>query len=93
MKKRTFLVLLGGFLVVTFLSMVGMDGFAKEIRLGPVRFRPSIRIQEEYEDNIFLEATDKESDFITTVAPRISFDLPFADYRASRASGMEFSVE
>jgi len=85
MKKKTFLVFLGGFLVVTFLSMVGMDSFAKEIRLGPVRFKPSIRIQEKYEDNIFLEATDKESDFITNVAPRISFDLPFADYRASLA--------
>lgn len=85
MKKKTFLVLLVGLLVATFLSMVGMDSFAKEIKLGPVRFKPSIRIQEKYEENIFLEATNKKSDFITTVAPKVSFELPFGDYQASLA--------
>lgn len=85
MKKRTFLVLLVGLLVVIFLSVSETIVCAKEIRLGPVRFKPSIRIQEQYEENIFLEATDKKSDFITTVAPKMSFELPFGDYRASLA--------
>lgn len=85
MKKRTFLVFLVGLLVVIFLSVSEMIVCAKEIRLGPVRFEPSVRIQEQYEDNIFLEATDKKSDFITTIAPKMSFQLPFGDYQASLA--------
>ncbi len=85
MKKKTFLVLLVGLLVVIFLFLAEMDAYAKEIRLGPVRFKPSIRIQEKYEENIFLEATNKKSDFITTVAPKVSFELPFGDYQASLA--------
>jgi len=84
MKKRTFIIL-GVFLVATFLFLAEMDVWAKEIRLGPVRVKPSIRIEEKYEDNIFLEATNKDSDFITTVTPGISLDLPFGDYRASLA--------
>jgi len=85
MKNKISVVLLGGLLVAIFLSMAQTDACAKEIRLGPVRFKPSIRIEEKYEDNIFLETTDKKSDFITTIAPTINFDLPFGDYRASLA--------
>jgi len=85
MKKAAFVVPLQGMMVAILLSLGGMTLLAKEIRLGPFRVQPSIGIREQYEDNIFLEATDKDSDFITTVTSRIGFDLPFGDYRANLA--------
>jgi hypothetical protein len=85
MKKRLFLFLLEGLLVVIFLSVSEMIVYAEEIIMGPLRVKPSIRIQERYEDNIFLEPTDKKSDYITTIAPSIGLELPFGAYRASLA--------
>jgi hypothetical protein len=85
MKNKTSIVLFWGLSVAILLSVAEMDACAKEIRLGPVRLKPSIRFEEKYEDNIFLEATDKKSDFITTITPIMSLDLPFGDYRASLA--------
>jgi len=82
MKNRT-LFLLQSLLLATLLSMSETATEAKEIRLGPVRFKPLVRIQQKYEDNIFLEVTDKKIDYITTVTPILAFELPFAGYRAS----------
>jgi hypothetical protein len=85
MRRKSSFVLIGGLLFTILVSTVEEVAWAKEMRLGPIRFKPSIKIQGEYDDNIFLEATDKKSDFITTIAPTINFDLPFGDYRASLA--------
>ncbi|MDZ7697298.1 MAG: outer membrane beta-barrel protein [Deltaproteobacteria bacterium] len=40
-----------------------------------VKITPKISIKGEYDDNIFLENTDKKGDFITTVSPGIILDL------------------
>jgi hypothetical protein len=40
-----------------------------------VVFTPSISVDEEYNDNLFLDKTDKVSDYITTVSP--AFNLSF----------------
>jgi len=38
-------------------------------------FKPEISVTEEYNDNIFLTKSDKENDFITTIAPKIGIDF------------------
>ncbi|MFP4088516.1 MAG: outer membrane beta-barrel protein [Desulfobacteraceae bacterium] len=40
-----------------------------------VKLTPKISIKGEYDDNIFLEKTDKKGDFITTVSPGILLDM------------------
>ncbi|MFO7987267.1 MAG: outer membrane beta-barrel protein [Desulfatiglandaceae bacterium] len=40
-----------------------------------VKLTPKISIKGEYDDNIFLEKTDKKGDFITTISPGIILDL------------------
>ena len=37
------------------------------------KFHPSLTVQEEYNDNIYLTSTDRKSDFITTIYPGIRF--------------------
>ena len=49
-----------------------------DIKLGPVKIRPSIEFMETYSDNIYLSYDNKakESDYITTLSPGIQFLLP-----------------
>lgn len=53
---------------VLLLSLLGSTALA-EFRLTPGFF-----IRQEYNDNIYLDATDEEDDFITTVTPSITMD-------------------
>src|SRR2546423_11018027 len=47
---------------------------------GPLSLRPQLGFVEQFNDNIFYAKTGKESDFITTIAPGLNFqvgqDLP-----------------
>lgn len=47
----------------------------KEVGLD--KFTPFIKIQGEFDDNIFLEATDEKEDFITTISPGLILQMPF----------------
>ncbi len=47
------------------------DYDAKGILFGGLVFTPELRIQEEYNDNIFADENNEESDFITKIRPRI----------------------
>lgn len=53
------------------------------IRLGPMEVHPGISVQGRYDDNIFLNQTNKESDFITTVTPFLALRLPFMQKKHS----------
>ncbi len=65
-----------GLLIVLLISIASFS-FAK------LTITPSVSVKEEYNDNIFLESSDEEDDFITTIIPNIvieyspnkSFDL------------------
>ena len=42
-----------------------------------IKVTPGLSIEESYDDNIYLDKTDKESDFITMISPRFSLDTQF----------------
>jgi opacity protein-like surface antigen len=58
------------------------------IHIGQLKIHPSLSIKEEYNDNIFHEASNEKGSAITTVSPGICFQFPFQrhffqlDYRA-----------
>jgi hypothetical protein len=50
------------------------------IRIGPFRFRPYLQIQDTgYDDNVFLDSTERVSDYTSTVAPGIRLITLFSD--------------
>ncbi len=53
---------------ITIIIFISASAFAK------YNITPGISIREEYNDNIYLDATDEEDDFITTVSPSIAFN-------------------
>jgi len=58
------------------------------IHIGPLKIHPNLSIKEEYNDNIFREASGESGSALTTVSPGILLQLPFqrhflqVDYRA-----------
>lgn len=50
-------------------------------RRAPLTFTPSVTIAEEYNDNIFLNNANRQSDFITTITPGVSVDAASPTYR------------
>lgn len=53
------------------------------IKLGPLEVHPGISVQGRYDDNIFLNPTNEESDFISTVIPFFALRLPFMQKKHS----------
>jgi hypothetical protein len=49
-------------------------------RRAPLTFTPSITVAEEYNDNIFLDNRNRESDFITTFTPGFSLNAASETY-------------
>lgn len=84
--NRRFLTLLFIVIIIGLLIYVQL-GYAQEqeeeevkgIELGPVKVHPSIKIEEQYDDNIFLDPGNEKDDFITTVTPGLGLELPFSD--------------
>jgi hypothetical protein len=66
------------------------------IHIGPLKIHPSLSIKEEYNDNIFHEASGESGAAITTVSPGILFQLPFqrhflqVDYRVDLIEASRF---
>jgi len=49
------------------------------IELGPCKLEPSIKIEQRYEDNIYLVASDTKDDFVNTITPEIKLEVPFGN--------------
>ncbi len=58
---------------------------------GPLVLIPSVAITEEFNDNIFLDNSRRESDFITSITPSIRLVSEGARYRL--AAGYSFSAD
>jgi hypothetical protein len=69
------------------------------VKVGPVRLHPSLGIGEAYTDNVFRTNTNRQSDYLTTIAPGLQASLPFGggqhsvllDYRAGQFLYKNFS--
>jgi len=48
-----------------------------ELSWGNLQIKPRLGVEEEWNDNIFLERRGKNSDFITRIKPGISLEYPF----------------
>jgi len=102
MKDRLILV------IAVFTLMFAFSGSAKGaltragegLKLGnAVVFKPSVKIEESYDDNIFFNKDDEKSDFITSVTVDMNFALPLEDhllgfgYRIKRIDFAEYTSE
>lgn len=47
---------------------------ARGVRAGSVIFYPEVTLQSAFNDNVFAEEDDEESDFVTVLTPEISFE-------------------
>ena len=72
----------GGFAVpsvqtpgVLFPPFVGPDLLTPPVAQGPLVFTPSFTLSEEFNDNIFSDNRNKESDFITGFSPGLRLDM------------------
>src|SRR5262245_30930624 len=55
---------------------------ADGVMVGPVRLNPHMGVSQMYTDNVFRTNTNKTSDFLTTLAPGIQAELPFAGFHS-----------
>jgi len=53
----------------------------KGIEAGPFLLHSAVRVEEEFDTNIYLERQDEKFDAITLVAPSVGFELEMADHR------------
>jgi hypothetical protein len=74
MKKRTYSVRLGLFAGCHFLLLIFTHAHPS---FGQVHMEltPSVSVSERYDDNLFLDSANEESDYITTISPGINFSL------------------
>lgn len=54
-------------------------------RRAPITITPFLTVEEEFDDNVFLNNDNKEWDFITRFTPGISIELERAQYRLAAA--------
>jgi hypothetical protein len=52
------------------------------VSVGPLRLRPHMGVAQMYTDNAFRTNSNKISDFVTTLAPGIQAQLPFAGFHS-----------
>jgi hypothetical protein len=57
-----------------------------------LKIMPSLVVKEEYNDNIFLNSTNEEGDFITTIRPGISLSLPGNYLKLDLNYGLEYLI-
>lgn len=68
---------LGAAIVVSLVLGGVLEAWAQgNIELGPFRILTSLDLSGEYNDNILLSPRDEESDFIWTVSPGVTIELP-----------------
>lgn len=78
MKKLTYI------LIISFLSQISINLHAQ------LEFNSYISTAEEYNDNIYLDPHNEESDWITTIEPGISLDYDSLNLDASLDYSMRF---
>jgi hypothetical protein len=71
------------------LELLGL--LAPGAQRGPVTLTPSIAVSEEYNDNIFLNNQNRQSDFITSFSPALTLYVNRASYALS--AGYSFSAD
>lgn len=52
------------------------------VLVGPLRLRPHMGVAQMYTDNVFRTNSNRTSDFLTTLAPGIQAQLPFAGFHS-----------
>lgn len=76
---------------VLFPPFVGPDLFNAPLAQGPLILTPAITIAEEWNDNIFQDNDNKESDFITQFTPSLRLDVRQPGLQV--AAGYSFTAE
>jgi hypothetical protein len=83
-------VVLRATLLLIFLLFLALTGVAPA--WARLQVTPSLILREEYNDNVFLEETDKQDDFITLVAPFLNADLDSKILKLNLSYGFEFRI-
>ena len=61
-----------GWFMALFLILIPLEAYA-DLRDFLLKFQPSITVEEEYNNNIFLTPKNKVDDFMTTIYPGLRF--------------------
>jgi len=64
-----------------FIFSAAVRGEIGRLSWGSLEIKPRLGAEAEWNDNIYLERDDKDSDFITRIKPGISLEYPFAFHR------------
>lgn len=62
------------------------------LQVGPVLVHPALTLKETYRDNVFFAPKNTEGDFITSIAPEITFKLPFRMHEVSLGASANFQL-
>lgn len=89
-KKYPYLLILIGVSFVA--AMPRADSSAKA---GQLKLTPSITVSERYDDNIFFEETDIDTDFITAIAPQLtaSYRTQAVEMASELGAGVELFAQ
>jgi hypothetical protein len=78
MKKRYQIFIFLSFLSSSFLFNPTIYA-AEGLKLGEAEIIPWGEIKLQYDDNVFLDSSNKKDDFIVTLTPGVSLEWPFSD--------------
>lgn len=68
----------------------GQQDVMAPLQMGPVIVNPSLSLREAYRDNVFFTDKDTSGDFITSIAPEVSFRLPFRMHELALGASADF---
>jgi opacity protein-like surface antigen len=71
-------------MIILVAGLLALDAFAD-----PLKFVPSIRVKQEYNDNILFEEVTEEEDYITTISPAFTVDQKGERLQASLKAGVD----
>ena len=60
------------------------------IQVGPAIVHPSLALKETYSDNVYYTEKNTTNDFITTILPSVTLNLPFRMHELSLGASAEF---
>jgi hypothetical protein len=66
--------------MMTFFFASGPAAAANYLKAGALRLYPAVTVVETYDNNLFLNSEDEESDWITRVRPELRLSLPMQDF-------------
>ncbi|OHB32286.1 MAG: hypothetical protein A2X84_05890 [Desulfuromonadaceae bacterium GWC2_58_13] len=74
----------------TIFALLAVMTLVSSVAWAEFRLTPSFSLREEYDDNIYLEANDEESDFITIVRPSVNVNWETRFVNLSLNLGLEY---